>query len=57
MEIVATTLFVFLITKELAGAMDSKRAQRIAKFLIVPIIPLLILFVIIVVLRAIEIAS
>ena len=51
------TLAVLLATKELAGASDSEPAQRIARFLTVPIIPLLILFVLIVALRVIEILS
>jgi len=45
--IIIITLLILLATKELAGASDSKPALRIARFLIVPIIPLLILFVLI----------
>ena len=56
-EITAITLLASLITKELVGAMDSKRSKYIAKCLNVPIIPLLILFVIVVVVRVIEIVS
>ena len=56
-EIIAVTLLVFLITRELAGAANSEGAQRVASFLIVPTIPMLILFIVLVILRAIEIAS
>jgi hypothetical protein len=56
-EIIAVTLLIFLITRELAGVANSEGAQRVASFLIVPIIPMLILFIVLVVLKAIEIAS
>ena len=55
--ITAITLIALLITKELVGVMDSKRAQLIVNVVIVPIIPLLILFVVVVVLKLVEIAS
>ena len=55
--ITVITLLVFLVTNELIGASDSKSAQRVARFLIIPIIPLLILFVLIVALRVIEILA
>ena len=51
------TLLVILATKELAGASDSKPAQRIGSFLTVPIISLLILFVLMVFLSAIGILA
>ena len=50
-------LLVFLVTKELTRASDSESAQRVARFLTIPIIPLLILFVVMVVLRIIELAA
>jgi len=55
--IIIITLLILLATKELAGASDSKPAQRIGSFLTVPIIPLLILFVLIVALRVTKILS
>jgi hypothetical protein len=56
-EITTTALVVFLATKELASASESKPAQRVARLLTIPIIPLLILFVLIVALRVIEILA
>ena len=47
-------VLVFLAIKELAGSKDSKSAQRVARFLIIPIIPLLISFVLMVVFKVIE---
>ena len=57
MEIFGITLLAFLITKELSDAMDSRRAQRLGKILMVPIISLAALFLFIVVSRVIEISS
>jgi len=51
------TLLVFLATKELATASESESAQKLASFLTVPIIPLLIVFVLMVALRVIEILA
>ncbi len=42
------TLILLLTTKELAGASSSGTLQRIAKFVSVPIVPLLIVFAVIV---------
>ena len=55
LEIIVISFLAFLTTKELAGAMDSKRAQRLSNFLIGPITGLLILFIILSVSRVIEI--
>ncbi len=55
--IIIITLLVFLATKELASISESESAQRIASFLVVPIIPLLILFVLLIALRVNEIIS
>ena len=41
-------LLVFLVARELASAADSDSAHRIALFLTVPIIPLLILLILVV---------
>jgi hypothetical protein len=57
LEITTITLLVFLVTKELAGVSESESAQRLASFLIVPIVPLLILFVLMVALRVTEILA
>ena len=55
LDIAIVTLLVLLATKLLVDASGSEFGLRMAKFLTVPIIPLLILFVLIVALRAIEI--
>ena len=55
--VIVITLLVFLATRELVSASESESAQRLARFLTIPIIPLLILFVLIVVLRVIEILA
>ena len=48
-EMIIISLLVFLVTKELAGMIDSKSSRRIATFLTFPIACLLILFVIVVI--------
>jgi ABC-type Na+ efflux pump permease subunit len=55
--VVIITLLVFLAARELAGASRSESAQRVASFLAVPIIPLLIIFVLMVALRIAEIVG
>ena len=56
-DISGVTLLTLLLTRELAGAMDSNRAKIFAKFLIVPIISLLIMFIFVVVFEAVGIIS
>ena len=55
--ILTITLVVLLATKELASASESVSAQRLARILTVPMIPLLILFVVMVALQVTEILS
>jgi hypothetical protein len=55
LDIAVVTLLVLLATKVLVDASGSEFSLRMAKFLTVPIIPLLILFVLIVALRVIVI--
>lgn len=57
LEITTITLLVFLVTKELAGVSESESAQRLASFLAVPIIPLLILFVLMIALSIAKILT
>lgn len=45
-EISAIALLVLLVTKELASARDSARMQHVARFLYIPIVPLLAIFVV-----------
>lgn len=53
--IILITLAVMLVTKELASASHLEFAQRLATFLTVPIVSLLILFVLVIALSVAEI--
>lgn len=55
LEISAAILLVLLATKELAGVKDV-RGQSVARFLILPVIPLLVVFVIAAILRIINLS-
>jgi hypothetical protein len=55
LEIVTILLLVFLVARELISFSDSESALRIARFLTVPIIPLLVLFILMLTLITIEI--
>jgi hypothetical protein len=57
LEIIIVTLVVLLATREVASTSESESAQRLASFLNVPIIPLLILFVLKVALRIAELVA
>ena len=57
LDITLITLVVFLATKEITSTSDSKAAQRIARFLSVPIISLLLFFVLTVILRVPEVLA
>ena len=46
--IAVITLLILLAVKELASAIDLASSQRIASFLTLPILPLIVLFVLIV---------
>ena len=52
--IIIITLLVLLATKELVSIIDSEPAQRTNRFLIIPIIPLLIVFALLIALRVNE---
>lgn len=55
--ITLVTLAVYLGTKEIARASESEIALRIARYLDVPIIPLLLLFVAVVAFSVLEIVE
>jgi ABC-type Na+ efflux pump permease subunit len=48
---IVVTLLVCLVARFLAGASRIEAAQRLAEFMIVPIVPLLMIFFIVVALR------
>jgi len=50
-------LLVLLIAQEFASAIDSNRARLFARFLIVPIISMLLLLILVIIFETIEILS
>ncbi len=48
-ERVAVVLILFLVARELTGVSGSARAERVGRYLLVPIIPLLALYAVLVV--------
>ncbi len=53
--VIIITLLVYLVARMLAGVSASEAAQRLAEFLVVPIVPLVLLFLILVAFRMVEI--
>ncbi len=51
LEIAAIVLILFLAARELAGVSGSAMAERVGRYLLVPIIPLLALYAVLVVQR------